>query len=211
MRPTTQTLHRVIAHRFNQPYGNATTEALIGQHSAYWPLHLYLGHSASLQDASETVDLGNSDAEPSAATHSSNGSITNGIGEQARLLEGIQRMETYIVAAKGNDAALSATSFIPAPLGANVESNTQANWRFTKENYHKLLKTLYARNEDIKSCRDTIEGLNTLADNTDVTIRDLEARIERHRPWKRISRAWRRILEREPSIKTMHARKRKIA
>lgn len=159
MRQTTQTLHRVIAHRFNQPSGNATTEALIGQHSAYWPLHLYLDHTGSLQDASETVDLGNSYAESSDTTHSSNGSITNGIGEQARLLEGIQRIETYIVAAKGHDAALSATSFIPAPFGANVESSTQANWTFTKGNCHKLLKTLYARNEDIKSCQDTIKGL----------------------------------------------------
>ncbi|KFY20458.1 hypothetical protein V491_03700 [Pseudogymnoascus sp. VKM F-3775] len=197
-------------HRFNQPSGNATTEVLIGQHSEYWPLHLYLDHTSSLQDANEAVELGNSDAESSATTHSSNGSITNGIGEQARLLEGIQGMETYIVAAK-HDAALLATSFVPAPFGANVESSTQANWTITKENYHKLLKTLYTRNEDIKSCRDTIKGLNTLSNNTDVKIRHLEARIERHRPWKRIYRAWRRIFERAPSTKTMHARKRKIA
>lgn len=207
-------IHNHIAHRMNQASGNVTAEAPVDRHSRYWAPDLYINHSpsASLQGSSQIPEPDNSAAKSSTTTHSSTASITyDGMKEQARLLEGLQRMKNRIRKAKGPDAARAATSFIVAPFGANVESSTHADWTFTEENYHKLLKTLHTRNEDIAGCRHTIKWYSRLADNMDDEIRDLEAHIERYRFCRRISRVWRRIFGRASRINVMDAGQTNIA
>lgn len=175
-------MHSVLVRTMNPASENITAEAPIGQHSTYWPQHHYIGHSPILEPD-------DSAAESSSTSHSSTVSITDGIDEQARILEGIESMEVRIGEANGIDAMQAARSFTAAPYGANIGSSTNADWRpFTKENYHKLLKTLYTRNEDLESLRDTNKELMTLADKKDDTIQNLKAYIRRLR--RQISQVW---------------------
>ncbi|KFZ10679.1 hypothetical protein V502_07997 [Pseudogymnoascus sp. VKM F-4520 (FW-2644)] len=113
------------------------------------PIHDALVHS--MNQSSENAS--------STTAYSSAASFFEGTDEQTCLIEGMRRMEIRISNAKGLDAVRAATSFIAAPFGKNVESSTHTDWTFTAENYHKLLKTLHTRNEDIKSLRITNKGL----------------------------------------------------
>lgn len=175
-------MHSVLVRTMNPASENITAEAPIGQHSTYWPQDLYTGHSL-------IPEPGDSAAEPSSTGHSSTVSMTDGIAEQARILEGMESMEVRIGEANGIGAMQAATSFTAAPYGADIGSSTNADWRsFTKENYYKLLKTLHTRNEDVKSLRDTNKELMTLADRKDVTIQNLKAYIQRLR--RQISQVW---------------------
>ncbi|OBT83264.1 hypothetical protein VE02_07599 [Pseudogymnoascus sp. 03VT05] len=168
-------MHSSLVRTMNPASENITAGAPIGQHTTYWPQNYYIGHEGA--------------AESLSTAHGSTVSMTDGIAEQARILEGMERMEVRIGEAEGYDAMKAATSFTAAPSGANAESNTNADWTsFTIENYYKVLKTLYTRNEEIESLRDTNKDLMTLADKKDVTIQNLEAHIEKL--WKRISRVW---------------------
>ncbi|KFY33509.1 hypothetical protein V494_07570 [Pseudogymnoascus sp. VKM F-4513 (FW-928)] len=160
MQPASQgNIHTNIVGVMHSASGNVTAGAP-GQNSGYWSPSLYMGQDSA---ASMTGD---------------------GIKEQSRLLGGIQRMRDAIRKSKGREAMVAATSFTAAPYGANVDSNTGVNWTFTPENYYKLLKTLYARNEDIRSCRQTIKKLLELADEQDAQIREAHREI---RIWRRIS------------------------